>query len=458
MFNGTGANVRPCSRCCRAGRGDLRRDGAHQHRRERGAGARGRAQAADRPDSRRQADPELVDRQAWGFGDEHRAQPGVVSITQSTELGTVYSVEEIRAVADHAHGLGLTVHIDGSRLANAAAALDVPMRALTSDVGVDVLSLGGTKNGLLGAEAVVVLDPEASAGLTYLRKVDMQLSSKMRFMSAQLLALFDRDLWLRYARHANGMAQRLYRRSSTSRASRSPTSPQANAVFAVLPPGVADRLRPRFRFYDWNPATGRRGPLDVRVRHHGGRRRRVRRGDPGGDRTRGLSRPTGGYSLGQNASPAGAPTECVHDLGCVRPPVPPRGARSVEQIPDGYTGGRSETRTTSSRQVRAVAPHLDTSDPRWLRLDGPDHRVEIALGKGDPGARRHLLHHRRRGGRCRSCSTCAAALGLTPFDTDTGEVLTASSTPARERAAARRRRGREPAVVEAAPRPLTLDA
>jgi threonine aldolase len=146
--------------------------------------------------------------------------------------------------------------MDGSRLSNAAAALDVPLRALTTDAGVDVLSLGGTKNGLLGAEAVVVLDPTASAGLTYLRKVDMQLSSKMRFLSAQLLALYDGDLWLRSARHANAMALRLYDAVRDIPGVTVTNVPRANAVFAVLPPGVADRLRPRFRFYDWNQATG----------------------------------------------------------------------------------------------------------------------------------------------------------------------------------------------------------
>ncbi|WNB84324.1 low specificity L-threonine aldolase [Cellulomonas sp. ATA003] len=201
--------------------------------------------------------PELVDRHARGSrDDEHRAQPGVVSITQSTELGTVYSVEEIRAVADHAHSLGLAVHMDGSRLSNAAAALDVPLRAITADVGVDLLSLGGTKNGLLGAEAVVVLDPSTTVGLRYLRKVDMQLSSKMRFMSAQLLALYDGDLWLRSAGHANAMARRLYDAVREIPGVTMTNVPQANAVFAILPAGVADRLRERFRFYDWDPARG----------------------------------------------------------------------------------------------------------------------------------------------------------------------------------------------------------
>ena len=202
--------------------------------------------------------PELIDREAWGWGDEHRAQPLVVSITQSTELGTLYTPDEIRAIADHAHRLGMTLHLDGARLSNAAAALDLPLRAFTRDVGVDVLSFGGTKNGALGAEAVVVLNPAASDGLVFLRKLNMQLASKMRFVSAQLIALLDDDLWLRSARHANAMAARLRAAIEAGSADGSirgvgfsqPT--QSNGVFATLPDGVADALRERFRFYDWD--------------------------------------------------------------------------------------------------------------------------------------------------------------------------------------------------------------
>jgi threonine aldolase len=206
--------------------------------------------------------PELIDREAWGWGDEHRAQPLVVSITQSTELGTLYTPDELRTLTDHAHGHGMRVHMDGARLANAAAALDLPLRAITRDAGVDVLSFGGTKNGGMGAEAIVVLDPEASEGLTYLRKLNMQLASKMRFISAQLVALLDGDLWLRNARHANAMAQRLRTGIERGLADGSirgvgfiqPT--QSNGVFATVPAGVADRLRESFRFYDWGgPAT-----------------------------------------------------------------------------------------------------------------------------------------------------------------------------------------------------------
>ena len=203
---------------------------------------------------------DLIDLEAWGWGDEHRSQPLAVSITQSTELGTLYTPDEVRAIADHAHSHGMRLHMDGARIANAAAALDVPLRAFTRDSGVDVLSFGGTKNGAMLGEAIVVLDPEASSGLPYLRKLNMQLSSKMRFVSAQLIALLEDDLWLRNARHSNAMAQRLRSgveaglADGTIRGVGFTQRTQANGVFATLPAGVADRLRPSFRFYDWDAA------------------------------------------------------------------------------------------------------------------------------------------------------------------------------------------------------------
>ncbi|MBU4466218.1 MAG: low specificity L-threonine aldolase [Actinobacteria bacterium] len=214
--------------------------------------------------------PGLIDREAWGWGDEHRAQPLVVSITQSSELGTLYSVDEIRAIADHAHSLGMRLHLDGARIANAAAALDVPLRAFTRDAGVDVMSFGGTKNGAMLGEAIVVLDPAASDGLIFLRKLNMQLSSKMRFVSAQLIALLEGDLWLRNARHSNAMAQRLRAGIEAGAAEGSirgvaftqPT--QANGVFATLPGSVADRLRESFRFYDWAQVAGEPDLREVR--------------------------------------------------------------------------------------------------------------------------------------------------------------------------------------------------
>ncbi|MGN6160066.1 MAG: threonine aldolase family protein [Marmoricola sp.] len=262
VLNGTGANVLSLQSMLPRWGAAIVATTAHDHVDEGGAPERVagiKLLTVPTPDGK--LTPELIDREAWGWGDEHRAQPLVVSIAQSTELGTLYTVEEVRAIADHAHALGMRLHLDGARISNAAAALDVPLRAFTRDVGVDVLSYGGTKNGAMLGEAVVVLNPEASEGLTYLRKFDMQLASKMRFISAQLLALLDGDLWLRNASHSNAMAQRLRAGVKAGLADGSiqgvtlsrPT--QANGVFAMLPDGVADRLRESFRFYDWDAAT-----------------------------------------------------------------------------------------------------------------------------------------------------------------------------------------------------------
>lgn len=201
--------------------------------------------------------PELIDRQAWGFGDEHRAQPAAVSITQTTELGSLYTAEQIRAVAEHAHSLGLMVHLDGSRISNAAAALGTDLRSFTTDVGVDVVSLGGTKNGAMGAEAVAILNPElGDLGMPFLRKMNMQLASKMRFVAAQLIALYSGDLWLRSAQQANAMAARLAAAVGGVQGVTVTQQVEANAVFAVLDRVAADRLREQYRFYDWNQATG----------------------------------------------------------------------------------------------------------------------------------------------------------------------------------------------------------
>ncbi|MDR6866672.1 threonine aldolase [Microbacterium resistens] len=262
VFNGTGANVVGLQSMLPRWGAVIAASTAHINVDEGGAPERvGGIKILTVPTDDGKLTPELVDREAWGWGDEHRAQPLVVSITQSTELGTLYSVEEIRALADHAHERGMRLHLDGARAANAAAALDLPLRAFTRDAGVDVMSFGGTKNGAMLGEAVVVLDPEAAPGLLYGRKLNMQLASKMRFVSAQLVALLEGDLWLRNARHANAMAQRLRAAVEAGIADGSVrgvafTQPtQSNGVFATLPAGIADRLRETFRFYDWDEAA-----------------------------------------------------------------------------------------------------------------------------------------------------------------------------------------------------------
>lgn len=261
VFNGTGANVTGLQAMLPRWGAVISASTAHINVDEGGAPERiGGFKLLTVPTDDGKLTPELVDREAWGWGDEHRAQPLVVSITQSTELGTLYTVDEIKALADHAHDRGMKLHLDGARISNAAAALDVPLRAFTTDAGVDVLSFGGTKNGAMLGEAIVMLNPDAADGLLYSRKFNMQLSSKMRFVSAQLIALLEGDLWLRNARHSNAMAQRLRTEVEQGIADGSikgvgftqPT--QSNGVFATLPDGVADRLREKFRFYDWDAA------------------------------------------------------------------------------------------------------------------------------------------------------------------------------------------------------------
>jgi threonine aldolase len=200
--------------------------------------------------------PDLVEASISGVGDEHRTQPGAVSITQSTELGTLYTPDEIRALADVAHDHGMVLHLDGARLANAAAALDVPLAATSSDCGVDVLCFGGTKNGLLGAEAVVVLRPGLGDGLAFARKQLGQLGSKGRYLGAQFLALLEGDLWLRNAAHANAMARRLADGVRGLPGVEITRPVQANAVFVVLPRDVVEPLRERFGFYVWDERAG----------------------------------------------------------------------------------------------------------------------------------------------------------------------------------------------------------
>ncbi len=196
--------------------------------------------------------PAMLRSSMSGAGDFHHVQPAVVSLTQVTEYGTVYSFEELTALCGTAHELGLRVHMDGARIANAAAALGLPLRAFTRDAGVDILSFGATKNGAMGAEAVVVFDPKLAGEMLFLRKQSMQLASKMRYLAAQFLALGENDLWLQNAQHANTMAQRLAAGVRTIPGVEITQVVQASAVFAVLPPAVTEHLQRTFHFSFWN--------------------------------------------------------------------------------------------------------------------------------------------------------------------------------------------------------------
>ncbi|MFD5827400.1 threonine aldolase family protein [Lentzea sp. NPDC060358] len=259
VFNGTGANVLALTSVLPRWGAVVAASTAHVHVDEGGAPERMTGlKLLTVPSGDGKLTTDLVAREAWGWGDEHRAQPLAVTISQTTESGTLYTPDEIRALAGFAHERGMALHVDGSRLWNAAAALGVPFREFTTGAGVDVLSLGGTKAGLLGAEAVVVLDPDRTTGLRYLRKATMQLASKMRFASAQLLSLFEDGVGVRAAAHANAMAARLRAALETEPppglAFTQDTA--ANAVFATVPREAAERIRAQVRFHDWNAAMG----------------------------------------------------------------------------------------------------------------------------------------------------------------------------------------------------------
>jgi threonine aldolase len=195
---------------------------------------------------------ESVSHAYHGIGDQHHVQPRVISITQATEMGTVYKPEEIKALARFAHARDMFLHMDGARIANAAASLGQNLRQATGDLGVDVLSFGGTKNGLIGAEAVVFFDKKLSRNFQYLRKQGMQLASKMRFISAQLEALLSNDLWLRNAQHSNRMAKLLEKEVHRIPRVKIVYKVEANGVFAQIPRQAIAKLQKRYFFYVWN--------------------------------------------------------------------------------------------------------------------------------------------------------------------------------------------------------------
>jgi threonine aldolase len=187
-----------------------------------------------------------------GIGDQHHVQPRVISITQATEVGTVYKPDEIRRLADFAHERSMFLHVDGARIANAAAALRLSLRESTRNLGVDMLSFGATKNGGMGAEAVVFFDEKFAVDFKFYRKQGMQLASKMRFLSAQFEALFKNDLWLQNARHSNRMAQLLKRQLSKTPQVKVMYKVEANCIFAKIPRRAIAKLQKRYFFYVWN--------------------------------------------------------------------------------------------------------------------------------------------------------------------------------------------------------------
>lgn len=273
VFNGTGANVLNIDAMCRSHNAVVCADTAHINVDECGAPQRivgCKLLTVATPDGK--LTPDLVRTQLHGFGFEHHSQPRAISITQSTELGTLYTIDEIRALADLAHSYNMYLHVDGARLANAAVALGCTFREMTTDAGVDCLSFGGTKNGLLMGESAVILNPALDVEMKYRRKQMGQLCSKMRFVAVQFEAYLketpgEKPLWHRNAEHSNRMAQLLMGElRKTLPQVRIVYPVQVNSVFAELPRPVWTALQEECFFYDWSEcgtdaATG--APTDI---------------------------------------------------------------------------------------------------------------------------------------------------------------------------------------------------
>ena len=251
-FNGTGANVLGLQALTRPYHAVLCSDFAHIYMDECGAPERFTGcKLIPLANVSGKITLEAVRHAYHGIGDEHHVQPKVISITQSTEMGTVYKPGEVLALAEFAHERGMYLHMDGARIANAVAGLGLELRAATRDLGVDVLSFGGTKNGIMGGEAVVFFNADLARDFLFIRKQGMQLASKMRFIAAQFEALLTNDLWRKSAEHANRMARTLEQAVRGIPGVKVMWPVEANGVFAQVPRKALEKIRERYFFYMW---------------------------------------------------------------------------------------------------------------------------------------------------------------------------------------------------------------
>ncbi len=253
LFNGTGANVVALQACALPFHSILCAATAHIAVDECGAPVKltgASLKEIDTPDGK--LTPELVRPHLHGFGFEHHSQPRVIAISQTTELGTAYTTDEVRALADLAHAHGMILFVDGTRIANACAQLNVSLREMTIDCGVDLFTLGGTKNGLMFGEVLVPLREELAQHIRYYRKQTTQLYSKMRYIAAQFIPYLREGLWLENARRSNAAAQMLYDEMRGVKGLEITQKVESNAIFFILPKSITDRLRERYFFYDWD--------------------------------------------------------------------------------------------------------------------------------------------------------------------------------------------------------------
>ncbi len=257
LFNGTGANVVALQACTLPYHSILCAATAHIAVDECGAPVKltgAVLKGITTPDGK--LTPDLVRPHLHGFGVEHHSQPKVIAISQTTELGTVYTPEEVKALADLAHQHDMYLFMDGTRVANACAYLGVSFKEITADSGVDIFTLGGTKNGLMFGEALVPLRPELAKNIRYYRKQSTQLYSKMRYIAAQFIPYLNEGLWIENARKSNDAARQLFDEMSRVKEVQFTQPVQSNALFFILPRAVAGKLRERYFFYDWNESTG----------------------------------------------------------------------------------------------------------------------------------------------------------------------------------------------------------
>jgi threonine aldolase len=253
LFNGTGANVVALQACTLPFHSVICAATAHIAVDECGAPVKSTGASLKEvvtPDGK--LTPELVRPHLHGFGFEHHSQPKVIAISQTTELGTCYTPDEIRALADLAHAHEMYLFVDGTRIANACAYLNVSLKEITVDCGVDIFTLGGTKNGLMFGEALVPLRKELAGHLKYYRKQTTQLYSKMRYITAQFIPYLSENLWLENARKSNASARLLWEEMKHVKGIEITQPVESNALFFILPKEITDKLRERYFFYDWD--------------------------------------------------------------------------------------------------------------------------------------------------------------------------------------------------------------
>ena len=256
VFTGTAANVLSLSQIANPFHAIICAETAHINIDECGAPERFTgSKLIDIPTRNGKLSPQLIVPFLQSFGFEHHVQPKIISISQASELGTVYGSEEIKALAELAHSNNMFLHIDGARIANAAVSLNLPIVEFTKKCGVDVLTFGGTKNGMMFGEAIVFLNKSLAENFKYIRKQGMQLYSKMRFIAAQFIAYLKDDLWLSLASHANYMAQKLEKGLSEIEQIKITQPVEANGIFAIIPKNIISNLQKDYFFYVWNENT-----------------------------------------------------------------------------------------------------------------------------------------------------------------------------------------------------------